>query len=182
MLFRSGPAAHPAFAAGGDEEDVAVGEAAGLVVVPRAAGDLAEAGAVGLDLVEVVEVGAVGAVGEEDGAAVVIDVGVADAAAFGVEDDGAFLGAEVVAVEDSLVGLAVAGLGLLVDVVAVVADVGVPVAVVVARAGAEDDLGVVFGGAFEGGFEKVGAAGERERPGGEKRGQQSFFREHPLSP
>ena len=52
------------------------------------------------------------------------------------------------AAEDAAVGLAIAGVGLLVRVVAVIADVGIPVAVRVALPRAEDDFRCAGQGRF----------------------------------
>ena len=149
------PAVDPAVAAGGDEDDVAVGQVGGLEVVVRAVGELAQARAVDVDLVEVVVAGACLAVGEEDPLAVVVDLRVADGAARVVDDRGDFAGSRVPPGEPAGVGdRAVAGEGHLVFIVAVVADVGVPVRVVVLHAGAEDDFLDVGQRAFEGIFEE----------------------------
>ena len=130
------PAVDPALAAGGDEDDVAVGQVGGLDVVVGAVGELAQAGAIGVDLVEVVLLRAAFAIAEEDLLAVVVDLRVAHAAARVVEQGGEFARGQVPAVE-----LGAFAPGLALRVVGVVADVGVPMAVgLVQLAGGEDEI------------------------------------------
>src|ERR1035437_3121152 len=80
------PAVDPALAAGGDEDDVAVGQVGGLDIVVRAVGELAQAGAIGVDLAEVILLRAALAIAEEDLAAVVVDLWVAHPAARVIEE------------------------------------------------------------------------------------------------
>ena len=130
------PAVDPALAAGGDEDDVAVGQVGGLDVVVGAVGELAQAGAVGIDLVEVVLLRAAFAIAEEDLLAVVMDLRIAHPAARVIEQRGELAGGQVPAVE-----LGAFPPGLAVRVMGVVADVGIPMAVgLVDLARGEDEV------------------------------------------
>jgi hypothetical protein len=129
-------ARHPPLAAAGGEDDVAVGEIRRLDVVVRAVGELAEAGAVELRLVEAVIGLAAPAVGEEDGAAVVVELGVAHAALRVVEERGHLAGLEVQPAEPPAVVVVPPPLG----VEDVVAEVGVPVSVGIGLPDGEEDL------------------------------------------
>ena len=155
----SHPAIYPAFAARGDKRDVAVGEVGWLVVVELAGSKLLQAGTVRADLVEVVEVRAGFAVGEQNLSRVVMDLRITDGAALRVEQRGALAGTNVPFAELARVGFAVAGVGFLVLVLAVIADVRVPVRIVVARAGAEDEVFHVSQRASEGLWEQDGGSG-----------------------
>ena len=130
------PAVHPALAARGDEDDVAVGQVGGLDVVVRAVRELAQAGAIGVDLAEVILLGAALAIAEEDLAAVVVDLRVAHAAARVIEQRGELARGQVQAIELGAFPPCLAR-----RVVGVVADVGIPMPVgLVDPARGEDDI------------------------------------------
>ena len=130
------PAVDPALAARGDEDDVAVRQIGGLDIVVGAVGELAQAGAIGIDLVEVILLRAALAIAEEDLLAVVMDLGVADAAARVIEQGSELVGGEVQAVE-----LGAFPPCLAIRVVGVIAEVGIPMAVgLVQLARGEDEV------------------------------------------
>ena len=74
------PAIDPPLAAGGHEDDVAVGQVGRLEIIIVAVGELAQARAVGADFEEMVGLGSPLAIAEEDCLAVVADLGIANAA------------------------------------------------------------------------------------------------------
>ena len=81
------PAIDPTLAAAGDEDDAAVGQVAGLEIIPRAVGELADVAAVEAAIVEViVGVGAL-APSKQDVGGVVVEGRVADAALRVVDQD-----------------------------------------------------------------------------------------------
>ena len=130
------PAIDPALGAGRDEDDIAIGQVGGLDVVVGAVGELAQAGAVDVDFVKQVVLGPAFAVAEEDLLSVVVDLGIANAAAGVGQQGGEFAGGEVPAIE-----LGALAPGFSVRIVRVIAHVGVPVPVGLVRlAGAEDEL------------------------------------------
>ncbi len=123
------PAGHPTAAAGGDEGDAAIGQVGRLIIVVRPVGNLPEAAAVKLDLVEVVVMRACLEVGEDGLVAVIMDLRIADGAPFGVKEDGGLARGEMELHEPAVGVTAIAGEGQPRCVAAVVANVGVPMGV-----------------------------------------------------
>jgi len=127
------------------EDDAAVGAVGRLDIVIGSVGELAEAGAIGVDLVEVVGMCATAAIGEEDLLPAVVHLRVADAA-LGVIEDGLELPcAQVEAAQAAAVAVAPVDAVLelegprLVVIVGVVAERHVPM-VPPGHADGEDDL------------------------------------------
>ena len=136
----SHPAIDPPLAARGNEGDVAVGQVGGFVIIERTRGQLSQARAVHVDFVKVIEIRARLAVGEQDSLCIVMHLGIADRAALRIEQNGELARAEVPVEELAHAGLAIAGIGLVMFVLTIIPDVGVPVRIIIARSGAEDDV------------------------------------------
>ena len=130
------PAVDPAPAAGGNENDAAVGQEAGLDVVVDAGGQLPQSAAVGSDLVEVVRVLAASTIGEDDPPAVVIDARVADGPLRIVDQHGHLAAGEAQLAEPAALAVA-----LLMSVGREIAEVGIPVLVEDAPHGEDNLLG-----------------------------------------
>ena len=162
---RGDPAIDEPVAAVAAKDQTAVRQAGGLDVVEGTVGDLAEAGAVRLDLVEVVEWAAASSVAEEDGGAIKVHDRIAHCPCGVVEQDGGLPGTQIgldqlpailvdparhhLAAGCTLRRVLAAGLG-------VEAEVGVPV-VGAGHAHGEDDLPHVAQGTVEhGGEDRLG--------------------------
>jgi hypothetical protein len=133
-------AVHPSIAASGDECDAAVGQVAGLIVVELAACELRDIAAVDVYLVEVMVDRFILTPGEEYLLCVVMHVRIADRAAFRVEKHGYLAGPHVQLAQSAVVRAAFTGEHQSCLIVAPVANIGVPVPVLVCLAVREHDL------------------------------------------
>lgn len=127
------PAIDPALAASRNKNNAAVRQVAGLVVIKLTRRQLCQTRSVQVDLVKVIEIRVSFAVRKEHLLRVVVDRRIAHGAALGIEQHRHLATLQIQFAELADPRLAVARVGLVVLVVAEIADVGVPVRVVVGK-------------------------------------------------